>query len=121
MKDKIYIRGLLLRAIIGINAEERREKQDIIINIILETDMRKAGESDNIDDAVNYKTIKKTIIKLIEKSSYSLIEKLGTEIARNCLSYAGVERATITIDKPGALRFTRSVAVEICRTKDDFR
>ena len=121
MTDKIYIRDLLLRAIVGIYQEERREQQDVVINIILDVDMRKAAETDNIDDAVNYKAVKKSIIKLVEASSFCLIEKLGSEIARVCLSFKDVERATVTIDKPGALRFARSVAIEISRTRDDFK
>ena len=115
--DKIYIRDLCLRCIIGIYPHERREKQDVIINIILEGDLTAAGKSDDIADTINYKTIKKKIIKLVEKSSFFLIEKLAQEIAGACLGEKHVRRVTVTLDKPGALRFARSVAVEITREK----
>ena len=113
--DKIYIRDLRLSCIIGIYPRERIEKQDVVINIVLEGDLSAAGKSDDIADTINYKTIKKRIIRLVEKSGFFLIEKLAQEIATACLKEKSVHRVTVTLDKPGALRFTRSVAVEITR------
>lgn len=118
--DRIYIQDLALRCVIGVNPEERREKQDVVVNVVLDTDVRAAGESDDIDDTVDYKTVKKEIRRLVENSGYLLVEKLATEIARICLTPDGVERAVVRVDKPGALRFARSVAVEIERTREDF-
>jgi len=117
--DRIYIRDLLVRCIIGMNHDERREKQDVLINIVMHTDMRKAGITDDIADTVNYRSVKKNVIRFVEQSAFQLVEKLAEEISRICLSYDGVEKVTVTIDKPSALRFARSVAVEITRPKDD--
>ncbi len=116
--DKIYIRDLSVRCLIGINEDERIEKQDVIINVVLYTDLKKAGQSDRIEDAVNYKTVKKDILTLAEGSSYFLIEKLAEEIAGTCLGYTGIQKVSVMVDKPGALRYARSVAVEIVRVKD---
>ena len=85
MADQIQIKDLLLRTIIGINEEERRARQDVLINIILYADTRAAGASDDIDDAVNYRTITKRIIQLVEESRFYLVEKLAAEIAKTCL------------------------------------
>jgi len=115
--DKIYIRDLLLRCIIGVNEDERRAKQDVIINIVLYTDLREPGRTDRIEDSVNYRIVKQEIIPLVEKSSYYLIEKLAEEIAAACLSHEHVRKVRVTVDKPSALRFSRSVAVEIIRRK----
>ncbi len=117
--DKIHIRDLQIRCIIGIEPDERREKQDILINLTLYTDCRLAGKSDNINDALDYKKVKKTILKAVEESSFFLIEKLAEEIANICLSFEKVKGVTVTVDKPGVLRFSRSVAVEITRMKND--
>lgn len=117
MADKIYIRDLALRCIIGVYPEERREKQDVIINLVLECDHSAAARSDQIADAVDYKGIKKEIIKLVEASEFNLIEKLADRIAQSCLQNPKVQRATVTVDKPAALRFARSVAVEISRER----
>lgn len=116
--DRIYIRDLRLRCIIGIYPDERQHKQDVIINIILRCNVHKACQSDSIEDTVNYKTIKKQIVAMVERSEFYLIERLAEEIAQICLNEPGVELAQVTVDKPGALRFARSVAVEIARTRN---
>jgi len=115
--DRIYIRDLALRCIIGLYPEERKNKQDVIINIVLETDLRAAGKSDSLNDTVDYKAIKLAILDFTENSSFQLIESLAEGIAAICLKDARVQNATVTIDKPGALRFCRSVAVEITRSR----
>ena len=118
MNDRIYIRDLALRCIIGIYPEERRNKQDIVVNVILEMDyMASAAATDDISDAVDYKEIKQNLVSLVEKSSFNLIETLAERCAEICLLPEKVCNVTVTIDKPGALRFARSVAVEIHRAK----
>ena len=118
--DKIHIRDLALRCIIGVNHDERIEKQDVIINVILFTDTRKAGQTDVLEDSVDYKTVKKAILSLVENSSFLLIEKLADEIAKVCLDDSKVQRVHVTVDKPGVLRYTRSVAVEVVRTRESY-
>ena len=117
--DQITIKDLHLRTIIGINEEERRNRQDVLINIVMDVDMRRAGASDDIDDAVNYRTITKRIIQLVENSRFYLVEKMAAEIAVICLDDPRVERVRVTVEKPGALRFARSVGVAIERGRDD--
>jgi len=117
MVDQIQIKDLSLRTIIGINEAERRNRQDVLINIVLHADTRPAGASDDIADAVNYRTITKRVIKLVEGSQFFLVEKMAAEIAAICLDDPRVEAATVRVEKPGALRFARSVGVEIHRKK----
>ena len=115
--DKIFIRDLHLRTIIGINPDEREHKQDVHLDITLHTDIRKAAESDDIAHTANYKEIKLKIIRLVETSAYNLLETLAEETAKLCLENPKVEKVTVCIDKPGALRFAKSVAVEITRPR----
>jgi dihydroneopterin aldolase/D-erythro-7,8-dihydroneopterin triphosphate epimerase len=114
--DLIHIKDLLLRTIIGINDEERRNKQDVLINITLYTDHATAA-SDDIADTVNYRTITKQIINLVENSQFFLVEKMALEIVNICLADLRVERATVTVEKPGAVRFARSVGVTVDRAR----
>ena len=107
--DRIYIRDLALRCFIGVFPEERRGKQDVVINVVLECDHRPAARSDRLEDAVDYKALKKEIV--------ALVEALADRIAASCLENPRVARATVTVDKPGALRFARSVGVEITRER----
>ena len=114
--DQIHIKDLLLRTIVGINEEEQSNKQDVLVNIILYTDHSAAG-LDDIDHVVNYRTITKQTIQLVENSQFFLVEKMALEIANLCLSDSRVERAVVTVEKPGALRFARSVGVTVDRTR----
>ena len=118
--DKISIRDLSIRCIIGVNEDERTEKQDVVINVTLFTDTRKAGQTDALEDSVDYKKVKKNILSLVESSEFLLIEKLADEIAKVCLDDSKVQKVNVTVDKPGALRYTRSVAVEIVRTRESY-
>lgn len=118
--DKIIIKNLRLRAILGINPEERLNQQDILINLELACDIRAAANSDQIEDAVNYKSITKRIIHHVENSSDFLVEKLVSDIARLVLTEFPIEQARVRVEKPGALRFTESVGIEIVRTRADY-
>jgi dihydroneopterin aldolase/2-amino-4-hydroxy-6-hydroxymethyldihydropteridine diphosphokinase len=119
--DRIQIKDLLLRTIIGVNEEERRNRQDVRINLTLYVDTRAAGVSDDIEQAVNYRTITKNVIELVERSRFHLVERMAAEIATVCLDNPGVEKVRVRVEKPGALRFARSVGVEIERTRADLR
>jgi FolB domain-containing protein len=118
--DKILIKDLTARGIIGLNDWEREKPQEILINLILYTDIRAAGESDNISDTVNYRAIAKKALAHAESAGRLTVEALATDIARLCLAEPGVERAIVRVEKPGAVRFSRSVGVEIERQKGDF-
>lgn len=116
-RDKIRINDLQLRCIIGVNDWERTQKQDVIINVTLYADLAKPCQTDNLADSVDYKEIKTKIIAMVENSSFNLIERLADEIAKICLAHPLVKSAKVSIDKPGALRFAKSVGVEIYRQK----
>jgi FolB domain-containing protein len=115
--DKIIIRDLQTRCIIGINDEERREKQDVLVSIILYTDLRKSGESDRLKDSVDYRALNKKVLKMVEGSSFHIIEAFASEVSKICLLEPGVEKVDVLVEKPGALRFARTVGVEISREK----
>jgi FolB domain-containing protein len=115
--DRILIKDLMLRCILGLSGEERREKQDVLINLILWTDLRPAAVSDSIEDSVDYSAIKKRIITLVEGSQYHLAETLADRIANLCLEEPAVQQVQVTLEKPTALRFAHSVGVEIIRSR----
>ena len=118
--DKILVKDLLLRGIIGLNDWEREKPQDILINLWLFTDIRPAGDSDRADDILNYRTITKAIIAHVEQSSYYTVEALATAIARICVVDHDAAKVIVRVEKPGALRFALSVGVEIERERADF-
>ena len=116
--DRIYIQDLKLSCIIGINEDERLNQQDIIINIIIYAGLARACKSDNIEDTVDYKKIKESIVTMVKNSSYFLIERLADHIAGICLNNPLIKKVTVRVDKPFALTYARTVSVEITRTAE---
>ncbi len=120
MSDRIEIHGLRLRCMIGFSEHELKDKQDVLIHMTLFTDLRKGGESDDPDDILNYRTVNKAVIRHVEASHYKTVEALATGIAKVAILECGVAHIAVTVEKPGALRFTDSVGVTIERTAADF-
>ena len=118
--DRIIIRDLLLRGIVGIKPDERKNQQDILVTVTMWADTRPAAVSDDIDDAVNYRTVTKAMIRHIETKKPMLVERLVADLARICFETdPRVQAVEVTVEKPGALRFARSVGVSIYRRRED--
>lgn len=115
--DRIRICDLLVRCILGINEKERHEKQDVVINLTLYADLDKAGKSDRIEDTVDYRALKKRVLAMVESSQFFLVEALAEAVAELCLGQQGVRQVDVSVEKPHALRFARSVAVDITRKR----
>jgi FolB domain-containing protein len=115
--DKILIRDLLARGHIGITDSEREHPQDILINVTLYLDLTPAAITDHIDDTISYSIVSKEILSLVDQSRKKTVEAMAADIASLCLSHKLVERVQVRVEKPGAVRFTRSVGVEIERDR----
>jgi D-erythro-7,8-dihydroneopterin triphosphate epimerase len=113
----IRIKNLRLRAIIGINAWERTQKQEIIVNVEMEFDGDKAAASDDVRDTIDYAAIKRRLLAEVEKTEFFLLEKLITFILDIVMEDQRVRRAMVEIDKPHALRFAESVSLTASRTR----
>ena len=107
----IKIENLRLRTVVGIFEWEKKVRQDIVINIDIEFDGSEAVEKDDIAFTVDYKSITKKIISDIEGKEFNLIERIAGDVVRIILEDDRVSRATVKVDKPGALRFADSVSV----------
>ena len=118
--DRIIIRDLLVRGIIGVNDWEREKKQDIVINMALSVDARIAGESDDVKHVLNYRTLTKRVIAYVETAEPYLVEALAHQLARIAIVDFGAERAKVRVEKPGALRYARSVGIEVERSAADY-
>ena len=117
--DKVIIKNLLVRGIIGVNNWERKRPQDILINITLFTDTRRAAETDDINDCVNYSTISKKVQAHAESVERLTVEALANDLAKICLEEKDVQKVIVRVEKPGAVRFAESVGVEIERSRDE--
>ncbi|MBI4828457.1 MAG: 2-amino-4-hydroxy-6-hydroxymethyldihydropteridine diphosphokinase [Nitrospinae bacterium] len=115
MTDRIILDSLEIECVIGIFDWERTARQKIRISLEIECDLARAAATDNIENTVDYKSISKAVIALVEPSQFFLIETMAERIAALCLAHAGVLRVTVTVSKPGAIRGARDVMVKITR------
>jgi FolB domain-containing protein len=117
--DKVIIKNLLARGIIGVNDWERKRAQNILINITMFTDTHRAGITDDLADCINYSTMSKKVLAHAENVNRLTVEALANDLARICLEENGVKRVVVSVEKPGAVRFAESVGVEIERSRDE--
>lgn len=116
----INIKNLRLRTFIGIKDEEINNQQDVLINATIRYDARKAIRENCIEAALNYRTITKQIIKLVEDNRFALLERMTHEILSIIMDYQDVVDATVEIDKPYALRYADSVSVTLTATRKEY-
>lgn len=109
----IKIKNLRLRTFIGIKEDEINNKQDVVINARIEYSASHAADSDDMNQALNYRTITKRIITLVENTRFSLLEKLTAEVLAITAEHPAVRYAEVEIDKPHALRFADSVSLTL--------
>jgi len=115
MEDVIYIKDLRIKTIIGIFDWERKEKQEVSIDMEFPFDCKKAAATDSIEDAIDYKAITKGVIKFVEESSFQLQETLAENIAALVKEKYGVKSIKLRVSKPGALRGSKDVGLIIYR------
>ena len=118
--DRIFIKDLLVRGIVGIKPDERANRQDILVNATFWADTRPAALSDQIEDTVNYRSAAKAMIAHIESEGPQLVERLAADLVRICFdSDRRIQAVELSVEKPGAVRFSRSVGLTIYRTRDE--
>jgi len=109
----IKITNLRLRTFVGFNQEEREKQQDVVINAEIRHTINERVLLDEVDAALNYKTITKAMIRHVESGRFLLLEKLAGDLMAICSDNPAVEQAVVTVDKPHALRFADSVSVTL--------
>ncbi|WP_167610797.1 dihydroneopterin aldolase [Maribellus sediminis] len=110
----IRVKNLLIRTYIGFNPEELINKQDVVINIEIETDIPEAAlEADEPDDIFDYKTVTKKVISLVQEGQFKLLEVLTKKILDLVMEDERVTWAKVEVDKPHALRFAESVSLQM--------
>jgi 7,8-dihydroneopterin aldolase/epimerase/oxygenase len=117
--DKIFIHALKTETIVGIFDWERQVKQTVVMDIEFSADIRKAALSDSIDDTLNYKGVAKRVLVFVDESSFHLVETLAEHVAMLILEEFGVSWVSVALSKPGAIRGSRDVGVELERTRQD--
>ena len=110
----IRVKDLSLRTLIGFKPHEKKYKQDVIIQVEVEVDSSKVDNNDDYKDEgfYDYRSMTKSIIRLVEESHYDLLEALTSRVLEEIMSNQLVLKARVEIEKPHALRYSRTVSVE---------
>ncbi len=110
----IRVKNLLIRTYIGFNPEELVNKQDVLINLEIETDIpAEALEADEPVGIFDYKTITKKVIAMVQDGQFKLLEVLTKKILDLAMEDERVIRVRVEVDKPHALRFAESVSLQM--------
>ena len=119
MNDTVFIRGLEARGIIGIEDWERKAHQTIRVDIDMAWDASVPAQGDDIEGALNYRSVAKAVLAHIEGSAYQLVETLADRLAAEIMRDFGVRWIKLRVAKPGAVRFSETVGVEVVRGSRD--
>ena len=114
--DKVFIKDLRIRTIIGIQDWERETPQEVIVNLTVFTDPRLAKTPDDISFCVDYSDLAEKIRAQVEMAQRFTVEALAEDIARLCLNTPGVRKVTVRVEKPQVIPGAGSVGVEIERS-----
>ena len=118
--DKIVLTGLHFYGYHGCLPEEKRHGQPFHIDLVLETDLERAGQTDDLTQTVDYSAVYGVVKAVVEGPSYDLIERVGQVIADRILAqFPLVQALTVTVHKPQApitVPFA-DVAVRIVRSR----
>ncbi|WP_220802415.1 dihydroneopterin triphosphate 2'-epimerase [Pseudomonas sp. NCCP-436] len=110
---RIRVKDLRLRTYVGIKEEEINNKQDVLINLTILYSAEDAVQVNDIEHALNYRTITKAIIAHVEGNRFALLERLTQEILDLVMTHQAVRYAEVEVDKPHALRFAESVSITL--------
>lgn len=101
-RDRISLLGVRARGHHGVLAEEKRDGQDFVVDVVLHLDLRPAGVTDDLDLTVNYAEVGADVVARIEGPSLDLIESLAEQVAADALARPGVHTVEVTVHKPSA-------------------
>ena len=115
--DKIVIRDLRVKGVVGVEDHERRERQEIVVQMEVERDCSPAAASDDLEDALDYRALVRRVGEYVESSSHYLVEALAESISRIALEEFGADAVRVRVEKPQALAWVGAVGVEIERRR----
>jgi dihydroneopterin aldolase len=101
--DKIIMRDVEIYGCHGVAPEEKVNKQPFVIDVEMEADLKKPGISDNLEDTVSYSAVNKLITRIVQNTSFDLVERLAEELCCAILqNYEKVAKVKLCVKKPQA-------------------
>lgn len=101
--DKIIMKNLSFYGYHGVMAEEKVLGQKFFIDVMLDVDVKKAGESDSVEDTVSYADVFEVVKKHAQVKRYHLLEALAEHISMDVLAtFDKVHAVEVEVRKPEA-------------------
>jgi dihydroneopterin aldolase/2-amino-4-hydroxy-6-hydroxymethyldihydropteridine diphosphokinase len=115
--DRIRIVGIRALGVHGVLPEEQTRPQPFEVDIDLHVDLRPAGESDALDDTVDYGAVCEAVHRVVTSERHQLLERLADRIAEVCCGDARVQGAVVEVRKmhPPVRAMVDYVAVRVER------
>lgn len=114
--DTVFIRGLRVDTVIGDYDWERDIRQDVVLDIEIDTDIRPSAAGDALAKTVDYNAVATRVADVVRDSNFHLVEALAEYVAALILEEFNTPRVQLRVAKPGALSNARDVGVVIVRT-----
>lgn len=102
MSDVIRITGLTLHGYHGVFDEEKRDGQTFVVDLAIELEGQKAGETDALETTVDYSQVVEAAASVVTGESVDLIETLAYRVGSVVVAYDGVVAVDVTVHKPHA-------------------
>lgn len=115
--DRILIRNLMLKAMIGIHAHEKLAPQRVLVNVDLRVHMQSGPIGDDIENVISYEHLVNGIKDIVAKGHINLVESLAESVGDLCLRDARAVEVTVRVEKPDIEPDAEAVGVEIHRRR----
>ena len=106
----VFVRGLRVEAGIGVYDHEHGRLQTLVIDVTLELGPHPV---ERLADTVNYETVAEHCRAIVAEGHVGLVESFAERLALDCLKDPRVRRATVRIEKPGALDGAEAPGCEV--------
>ena len=98
--DRIILEGMRYYGFHGVNPEEKEKGQPYLVDLTVEVDLRKPGQSDRLEDTINYTSLYRAVRGIMEGESKNLLEAAAQAIAQRSLEGFPVETVLVRVSKP---------------------
>ena len=120
MHSRIFVRGLRIPCRIGVSDEERARASELLVDVELEVDVRRAASSDNIEDTIDYRAVREILLEVAASREFRLVESFAVEGARALASVNGVRSVRIKVEKPGVPLGAAGAGVEVEMNSEEY-
>ncbi len=102
LSDQIVLPDMCFTVCHGVLEKEKRQPQNFRVSVTMDTDLKKAGESDCLEDTVDYSKIYRQVAEIMQGPCCNLLEHLAAKISMAILKNIKITRVMVEIAKEGA-------------------